>query len=262
VLEAGSRAHYDDPAYYSRIYRDRTEDIEFYVRLAERIGGPVLEYGAGNGRITLPIARAGLPITAVDLSGPMLGDLRARLSREPGEIARRVVVRRGDMRRLSAERTFKLIICPFNTVLHLYDRRDFERFLARVRAHLARGGTFAFDISVPNPNELTRDPNRAYHSPRLRHPTVGDVVEYTERFDYDGLRQILFVMIEFTPVKDRKASFTTPLAHRQIYPQEMEALLHYNGLVLTEAFGDFQGGAFDRYSDTMVGLCRARRGAS
>jgi hypothetical protein len=128
-----------------------------------------------------------------------------------------------------------------------------------VRKHLSRGGHFAFDISVPNAHELIRDPNRAYHSPRLRHPAVDDIVEYTERFDYDALRQILFVMMEFTPVRDNKRAWEAPLTHRQIHPQEMEALLHYNGLELEETYGDFDGSALDRYSSTMIGVCRARR---
>jgi len=67
------------------------------------------------------------------------------------------------------------------------------------------------------------------------------------------------VMIEFTPVADSTRAWATPLTHRQIHPQEMEALLHYNGLVLEETYGDFGGAALDRHSDTMIGVCRARR---
>jgi len=144
-------------------------------------------------------------------------------------------------------------------MLHLYTRSDIERFLARVRRHLARGAAFAFDISVPDSHELVRDPNHPYHAPRLRHPRAEGIVKYTERFDYDVLRQILFVMMEFTPVSAPNCAWATPLAHRQLYPQEVEALLHYNGFVLTETYGDFEGKPFDRYSDTLVAIARTRR---
>jgi SAM-dependent methyltransferase len=257
-LEAGSSAHYDDPAYYSKIYGRRTDDVDFYVRLANGNGGPVLEYGVGNGRVALPIARSGLALTGVDLSRPMLADLAARLRHEPQEVRARIRVRRGDMRAVRLGRKYSLVTCPFNALLHLYVRRDFERFFARVRDHLTPSGRFVFDISVPNPHELVRDPERAYHSPRLRHPTTDQIVEYTERFDHDGDRQILFVMMEFTPVTKRGEAWATPLAHRQLYPQEIEALLHYNGLSIERRYGDFQGGPFDRSSDTLIAVCRLR----
>src|SRR5579863_6751321 len=49
-IAAGSLAHYEDPAYYTATYARRIEDVAFYVDLARRAGGPVLEYGVGNGR--------------------------------------------------------------------------------------------------------------------------------------------------------------------------------------------------------------------
>ncbi len=197
-LEAGTRAHYEDPAYYTQAYRSRVEDVRYYVDLAEGSGGPVLEYGCGDGRITLPIARAGVAIHGVDISAPMLAALRSRLRAEPGEVRDRVTLRRGDMRAVRLGRRFPLVVCPFNALLHLYERRDVERFLARVRAHLAPRGELVFDVSMPDPAELARDPGRAYAMPRFRYPS-GPVVRYTERFDYDRLRQILFVAMEFAP---------------------------------------------------------------
>jgi SAM-dependent methyltransferase len=268
-LEAGSRAHYDDAAYYSKTYDRRTDDVAFYVDLAERCGGAVLEYGAGNGRIALPIARAGLTLVGVDLSGPMLEDFAARLAREPAAVRRRVTLRRGDMRHVRFGRRFDLVICSFNTFLHLYTRTDVERFLARVRRHLTPRGLFAFDVSMPSASEQARDPNRAYHCPRFRYPATGEMVRYTERFDYDMLRQILFVEMEFFPEPKphaeggrpnrAKESWVTPLAHRQYYPLELEALLHYNGFTVQETYGDYERGTLDRYSEEMIFVCRPRR---
>jgi len=63
------------------------------------------------------------------------------------------------------------------------------------------------------------------------------MVRYTERFDYDYARQILFVAMEFLPEGRPKASWVTPLAHRQFYPQELEALLHYNGFAISNEPG-------------------------
>jgi SAM-dependent methyltransferase len=259
-LEAGSRAHYEDAAYYASLYKNRIDDVQFYVDLARKRGGPVLEYGVGSGRIALPIARHGVPVVGIDQSREMLGDLRSRLSREPADVRARVTAHRGDMRTKRLRRRFPLVTCPFNAALHLYVREDVERFLARVREHLAPGGTFVADLSVPVFEDLLRDPARAYKAPRFKHPTTGEVVRYHEHFDYDRARQVLFVSMQFEPMSSKRDGWMTPLAHRQFFPQEWEALLHYNGFEVERVEGDFHGGPLDRTSDVMVWYARARRG--
>jgi SAM-dependent methyltransferase len=262
-LEAGSSAHYEDPAYYTKTYRDRLDDVRFYTNLALARGGPVLEYGCGNGRIAIPIARHGIEVTGVDLSAAMLGDLRSRLRAEPPGVRGFVRLRRGDMRSVRLKRRFPLVLCTFNAFLHLYTRQDVERFLARAREHLAPGGELLFDLSIPEPSELLRKPDRAYHTPRFRYPSGADgegpIVRYSERFDYDKLRQILFVAMEFVPVGGGE-SWMTPLAHRQFYPQEIETLLHYNGLRVTERWGDFDGSPLSQESRVLILACRPRSG--
>lgn len=258
ALEVGSSAHYDDAAYYTRAYEKRTEDVAFWVALAQGVRGPVLEYGVGNGRIALPLARAGASVVGVDLSKPMLDDLRASLAAEPAEVRERVRARRGDMRSLRLGEQFPLVTCTFNTLLHLYERRDFERFFARVREHLAPGGRFVFDVSTPQPSELARDPERMFRWPRMRHPTRGDIVKYGERFDYDRVQQTLFVTMLFVPEASPADAWVTPLAHRQLFPRETEALLHYNGLKVERVYGDYARGPFDSSSDVAIWVCKAR----
>jgi hypothetical protein len=194
----------------------------------------------------------------------MLAAVRRRARAEPDEVRRRITLRRGDMRGVRLGRRFRLVLCPFNAFLHLYVRRDVERFLARAREHLLPRGELVFDVSMPEPLELARDPDRALYAGRFRYPgpgTAGPLVRYTERFDYDRLRQVLFVAMEFTPT-DGSLPWMTPLAHRQFYPQELEALLHYNGFVLTERSGDFSGAPLTSRSATMVLRCRPRRGGA
>jgi hypothetical protein len=166
------------------------------------------------------------------------------------------------MRSAKIGRRFALVLCPFNAFLHLYTRQDVERFLARVRAHLAPRGKFVFDVSMPEPEELARDPERAYRTPRFRYPgedgTTETLVHYSERFDYDKLRQVLFVAMEFSPV-DGGEPWMTPLAHRQFYPQELEALLHYNGFEIETFSGDFNGIPVANDSTTLLIHARARK---
>jgi len=253
-LRVGTSAHYDDPAYYAQAYEDRLDDIACYVSIAKKYGGPVLEYGCGAGRITIPIAREGIEIVGVDQSKPMLDDLRDRLRREPSYVRRRLKMRRGDMRSLQLGRRFSLVLATFNTVLHLYERADLERFFARVHEHLATGGRFVFDASVPSPMDLARDPSRSYAITPFVHARLGVRSRYAERFDYDPIRQILFVSMEFQP--DRGEPFMTPLAHRQFFPAELEALLHYNGFEVEHREGGFKGEPVAPGADSIVWTCR------
>jgi SAM-dependent methyltransferase len=260
-LEVGSLAHYEDPAYYTATYAQRLDDVTFYVDLARRAGGAVLEYGVGNGRVALPIARHGVAVVGVDHSVPMLTDLRSRLRSEPADVRRLVRVVRGDMRTLRLRKRFPLVIAPFNAVLHLYARSDVEGFLARVRDHLTPGGRFVADLSTPPLEDLVRPSSKPFHAPRFRHPTAGVVVKNREWFDYDRVRQVLFVSMEFEPLgagaaRDR---WSTPLAHRQFFPQEWEALLHYNGFAVERVEGDFHGGPLTGASDVMVWVARKAR---
>lgn len=256
ALWAGSRAHYDDPAYYTKSYAQRRDDADFYRALAAAQGGPLLEYGVGNGRLAVEMAQAGAEVVGVDWSRPMLDDLRGALQRAEGQPwARRIELVEGDMREVRLGRRFPLVLCTFNTFLHLYSRADVEAFLEGVREHLEPDGRFLFDISIPQATDLARDPERTYGVPRFRHPTTGQVVRYTERFDYDPIRQILYVTMEFQPV-DGSEGWVVPLTHRQYFPQEIEALLHHNGFEIEAVQGDFGEGPLDRYSDVGVWTTR------
>jgi len=268
-LEIGSRAHYEDPAYYDHAYGGQVDDVAYYTELA--VAYPcVLEYGIGNGRIALPIARMGTKVFGIDLSKAMLGDLRARLEHESREVRDRVTVRRGDMRGVRLGRRFPLVLCTFNTALHLYARRDVERWLACVRQHLVPSGELVVDIGMPVLEDLTRDPTKPHRCPQFVHPTAGRV-KYYEYFDYDRVRQIAFVSMCFEPAGQKKQGaegapkgslFMTPLSHRQFFPQEWEALLYYNGFEVEKVLGDFQGGPLTATSDVMIWHARVRRGWS
>ncbi len=254
--DAGALGHYDNPEFYWRSYARRRHDIAYYVGLARPLGR-VLEYGVGNGRIALPLARAGVEVVGVDLSGPMLTDLHARLEREPERVRSRVRAVRGDMRRAMLGERFDLVIAPFNALLHLYTRDDVELFLARVRAHLRPHGEFVFDISVPTAHDLARRPARAYGCPTVRDPASGDRLRYQERFEYDHARQLLLVWAEFASPR-RGVEWRIPLTQRQFFPCEMEALLHYGGFREIRQVVDFGRGGSSSAPDSLVFHCRAR----
>ncbi|WP_027883202.1 class I SAM-dependent methyltransferase [Meiothermus rufus] len=128
---------------YQLQYENYADDLEFYTRLAQDYGGPVLELGAGTGRVARALARLGLEVWALEPAEEMR-KLGARHTRDL-----KVKWLPGDMRRLELGRQFPLIIAPFNALMHLYTLEEQDQALQGIAAHLEKGGRFAFDLYNP-----------------------------------------------------------------------------------------------------------------
>jgi SAM-dependent methyltransferase len=251
LLERGSLEHYADAGYYDYTYRARRDDIAFYRRLARQHGGPVLEVGGGSGRVAIPLVQDGANVTVLDASRPMLA--RARESADAlldATARKRLKLVHGDMREFALRRRYPLVIAPFNVLLHLYEPAEFASCFRAVARHLAPGGRFVFDVRVPDVRELARDPDRRYKARPFRHPTYGHRVEYSEQFRYDALKQVQHVTIRFAPEPGTGAPrgsrpVEVLLTQRQIFPNEMRALLALGGLQLAGRYGDFTGRPLD-----------------
>jgi SAM-dependent methyltransferase len=255
----GSEAHYGDGRYYDQAYRRRRHDVRFYTNLAVESGGPVLELGAGTGRVALAIAKAGIDVVGIEPMTPMLEQARERLARLPRLTRDRVELRRGDLTRLRLRRKFPLVIAPFNVWMHLYTREEIERGFATARHHLEPGGRFAFDVLLPDPVSLARNPSRRYRGGEVPHPRDGVRYRYSEYFGYDPMGQIETIVMDFEhPEKDAQ-SFCTPLTQRQFFPAELEALLHYNGFDVESHTGDFDGKPLTAATESQVVIARVRR---
>jgi SAM-dependent methyltransferase len=126
------------------------DDLPVYLEHARRLGGPILEVGAGSGRLTLPLARSGADVVAVDLSAAMLARLVSRLAREPLDVRRRVRVVRADAMRLPLRGRFPLILFPYYTLNYLLTADAQRRALADAAALLALGGCVLVDVFVPH----------------------------------------------------------------------------------------------------------------
>jgi SAM-dependent methyltransferase len=257
-VDAGAIAPYVDATAYAHRYLKRRDDVAFYAALAGGFRGHCLEYGIGNGRIAIPIARIGLGVVGIDRSREMLSDLRRRLAHEPPEVRARVVSTRGDMRTWRAGRTFDLIVCPFNAALHLYTVDDVRAFLSRVRDHLSPRGRFVCDLSVPSLVDLRRVPERPIRLAPWRDAATGERMAGHERYDYDSRRQILYMTTETWPVRRPNDITQVPLTHRQFFPQEWAAHLRFAGLEVERVTGSFDGAPLDNDSDVMI--WQAKRG--
>ena len=114
-------------------------DLPLWRELAAAAGGPVLDVGAGTGRVSLDLARHGLAVTALDVEEPLL----AELARRAAAARLRVPTLLADARELVVAARFSAVLVPMQTVQLLGGPEGRARFLAAVRAHLRPGGLFA-----------------------------------------------------------------------------------------------------------------------
>ena len=255
-LRQGAEALYRDPLLYDHLYVKRNDDIEFYVKMARRYSGPVLEIGVGTGRVAVALANAGFAVTGVDAMTSMLRQARARIAELPAPVQARIVLHRADMRRLALGQRYPLVIAPFNAFAHLYSRSDVERALAACRLHLRPGGRLIFDVIMPDLAALMQDPSRLYRCADVVDPNSGKRFAYSEASHYDPERQVRSMTLQLSHKTGKPRPRAIPLTHRQFFPAELAALLHYNGFAIEERFGDFSQGPLTERSETQVIVAR------
>ena len=108
-----------------------TADVPFYIELARKAVGPLVELAIGNGRVAIPVARAtARRVIGIDSSPAMLAQARVRAAEAGVELD----LRQGDMRDLSLDEPAALIYCPFRALLHLPTWADRRRTFERVAA--------------------------------------------------------------------------------------------------------------------------------
>ena len=234
------------------------DDIEFYVEIAERSGGPVLEIGCGTGRVSFPIAAAGIDVVGIDFSTAMLkkAEEKAAATQGPGGAFEFV---HGDMRSLALDRHFPLVIIPARTLCLALTPEEQVETLRRAASHMAPDGLLAFNMFVPDP-ELIAD---ASDVPYLMGETINPAT---------GLRCVLSAIDRFDPVAQTNngtqiveevddtgevlRTVELDVNVRHLYPSEIHVMLEQVGLVAEHVYGDFHGAPLDEDSEEMVWVVR------
>ncbi|HEY5342726.1 MAG TPA: class I SAM-dependent methyltransferase [Solirubrobacteraceae bacterium] len=116
-------------------------DLPLWRELAGRHGDPILDIGAGTGRVALDIAQAGHTVTALDLDSDLLGALQGRAG---GELVETVCA---DARSFELGRhDFALCLVPMQTIQLLSGSAERVALLRCAFAHLRPGGLLACAI--------------------------------------------------------------------------------------------------------------------
>ena len=268
LLDRGTTDHYVDPLLYDFEYTDQNDDVDWYGALADEraVGRKILELGAGSGRIAIPIAMAGHHLIALDRMQPMLDHLFAKLDAlaaagEPVAGCIEPLIADMSATRLPDE-SVGLVIAPFNCLMHLYTWKQLLSCFREVYRVLEPGGSFAFDVLLPDFDWLRWDPDERHAVSHFEHPRTGQTLIYSTNHEYDPATQICHIRIYYDDAKSGglrprvKPLETVHLAHRQIFPEEIRMLAGLVGFEIESHTGDFLDLSLNHDVEVQVVLCR------
>lgn len=248
-------------AHYARIadlYDDFVTtqiDVPFFTQEAHKAGGDILELMCGTGRLTLPLARAGIKVTAVDYSAEMLTRLRNKLDAE----GLSADVYQMDIRHLHFERQFKQIIIPFQAFPEITTQADQLQALRAIYESLSDDGTFICTL----------------HNPPVRLESVDDTLRLAGRFSHGENQLFLWLhqrfqtqsnvvnVLEFFEEYDSQGMMVSKrFSELQFHMMEnltFEGLIEASGFEAEALYGDYAYTAFDAStSPLMVWVLRKR----
>lgn len=192
---------------------------------------------SGTGRVLLPIATRGIECAGVDASPAMLDEFR----RKPG--AGTIALSCARMQSFDlGDRRFRLIYSAFRAFQHLEAVDDQLACLVRVRAHLAPGGVFAFDVFNPRLERIALDDEPEAQD--LVFTLDGCAMRRFTRITRDRATQLMQVTMRYVAeasADGRRSAEETRVTFlmRWLWRYELEHLLHRTGFTQVEMFGDF-----------------------
>jgi SAM-dependent methyltransferase len=209
----------------------------FYSALARQLRGPVAELGCGNGRILIPIARAGLAIHGVDACEVMLVDLARKICQESTEVQRRVSWHLGDFG--SVMGPYGLVIWPFNALHHVLGHEALVDTLTKIRAALRADGVLALDCYLPDSRLYSRDPGLRYEERTDVHPQTLEPLLSWEEGWWEPESRVHHVAYVWQHADGREERMSLAL---QMYDlDELRALLFRAGFRVQWEAEDFSG---------------------
>jgi SAM-dependent methyltransferase len=213
-------------------------DLPLWRELADRERSPVLDVGAGTGRVALDLARRGHEVVALDRDPALLDALRERGA------GLSVSAVAADARDFALERRFTLVIVPMQTLQLLGGPAGRARFLRCARAHLATGGLLAValadaldafdeDHDQPPVPDLREVGGVVYASRPVAVRDLGDraaIERVREVVARDGTRTVTGDVVELDRVDpDELAAEAGAFGLRAQAPRRIPATLEYVG---------------------------------
>ncbi|MEU3102490.1 class I SAM-dependent DNA methyltransferase [Streptomyces griseoflavus] len=237
IWNADAAGRYDTPGTGMFAPEVLEPAVDRLARLAG--GGAALEFAIGTGRVAVPLAGRGVPVTGIDSSRPMVERLRAKA----GESAIPVVI--GDMATTTAPGEYTLVYLVYNTISNLLTQAEQVECFRNAARHLEPGGRFVIELWVPELRTL----------PPGRRATVWQSAPGRIGLDtYDVLRQhVVSHHFRFDETEQARL-YRSP--HRYIWPSELDLMAQLADFHLESRHADWNEAPFTADSPSHVSVYR------
>jgi SAM-dependent methyltransferase len=246
---------------------DDPGDLDLYAGLALRADGPILELAAGTGRLAVPLAALGHPVTAVDLDRAMLERAYARAhaagsGRRGSRTDLDLELIEADLLELDLPGAgrFALTFIALNS-LFLLASADAQRTALRVMSrHLAPGGLAVIDIWLPEAEDLARFDGRLIFEYERDEPELGHPVTKVAAARHDPETAI----VDLTAIYEEGPSGTGPVrwvrrdALRLVGADELVQMSEAAGLEVEQLGGDYDLAPIGPDTDRAILVARRR----
>ncbi len=202
-------------------------------------GGRALEFAIGTGRVAVPLAARGVPVTGIELSQPMIDRLRAKAD------GNAIPVITGDMATTRAPGEYSLVYLVYNTISNLLSQAEQVACFRNAARHLIPGGRFVIELWVPELRQL---------------PPGQQAVVFRSEAGFIGLdtvdvlhQQVVSHHFRFGAGRDARLFRSQ---HRYIWPAELDLMAQLAGFELESRNADWRGGEFTAESTSHVSVYR------
>jgi SAM-dependent methyltransferase len=211
--------------------------VDFLAALAG--DGPALEYAVGTGRVAVPLLARGVRVTGVELSAPMVEQLRRKVSADDLP----VVV--GDMTATTVAGPFSLVYLVFNSLSNLRTQAEQVACFRNAARHLAPGGRFVVELGVPPLRRM----------PPGQRAVPFDVSE--GHLGFDTLDPVSQEMASHHYRRGSDGTVTYGVGHfRYVWPAELDLMAELAGLELEERVEGWTRAPFTAESEGHVSVWR------
>ena len=193
-------------------------------------GGDILEFAIGTGRVALPLVTRGRTVKGIELSQPMVAELRKKESATPIEVTI------GDMTNARVSGKFSLVYLVYNTIDNLTTQDAQIACFQNAADHLTSGGRFVIETLIPPIQDLPFGETKRAFSCEDDHFGIDVFDVTTQNYSSNHVHRL----------NGDLQHFTAPF--RYTWPSELDLMAKLAGMTLQSRWGNWDRSSFDRFS--------------
>lgn len=242
----------EKPKLYNLLYQDVKEDINLYRTLLKDYN-EIVEYGAGTGRITIPLAMEGKKIIAIDNEINMLMELQTKIKEL--NLEKQVKIVNADMITYTQDKKVNCVIMPLTVFNYIIDEEKQDECLANIHKYLNKNGILIIELLTKKTfQELERNKSDDEFKYIKRLNTQNGYYEYwrNTKFNKENnyiKQERIFKHFNIKGKLDNQEIFTWE--NKFISYDTIKNKLEKNGFIIEETYGNCQLGLYNKDSEDL-----------